>query len=443
MIDFTARLLDLTGPRPRILLAYSGGVDSTVLAHALVRGRRRLGSLRFVHVDHGLQPASRTWSRRCASQARSWRVPFLCLRAQVRKGRQSPEAAARDARYALLEQSLQPGEVLVTAQHRDDQIETLLLQLLRGTGVAGLAGMPRLARFGRGHIARPLLEVARQEIEAYARAVKLQWIEDPTNDDVRYSRNFVRHRLMPLIREHWPGADRALARTAANLAETLDLLDERARADLSRAADGAGLSTSALRALPAARRRNAVRRYIARAGVEVPDARQLREITETLLSAREDAQPEVRWAGGIIRRRSGRLELRADSEESRSLETEFSSKSWEWEKERELIVSSGETLALEDDPHGGIDLGRLPKALELRPRRGGEKLRPGPRARLRPLKKLLQDARLTPEQREGLPLLFAGERLIAAGDRWIDASVAANVKSPRRARLIWKRRPTI
>src|SRR6187399_3693926 len=211
MLDAVAKLLELAGPKPRVVLAFSGGVDSTVLAHLLVKQRRKLGGLRLLHVDHGLQPASAEWSRHCARMARTWRVPFVSLRARIehQKG-ESPEAAARDARYELLASAMQPGEVLVTAQHRDDQAETLLLQLLRGAGVSGLAGMPSVAAFGAGLIARPLLHVSRAEIESAARKAHLRWIEDPSNADTRYSRNFVRQRLMPLIREHWPGADKAL-----------------------------------------------------------------------------------------------------------------------------------------------------------------------------------------------------------------------------------------
>ena len=142
-----------------------------------------------------------------------------------------------------------PGEVLVTAQHRDDQVETLLLQLFRGAGVAGLAGMPAIATFGPGPIARPLLDVSRGEIEALARKARLRWIEDPSNADTRFSRNFLRQRLMPLIREHWPGVDKAMSRSAAHMAEAAALLNERAAHDLAGLADGAGLSVSALRAL--------------------------------------------------------------------------------------------------------------------------------------------------------------------------------------------------
>ncbi|HET9474733.1 MAG TPA: tRNA lysidine(34) synthetase TilS [Steroidobacteraceae bacterium] len=429
-----AQLRELAGTRPRVVVAFSGGIDSTVLAYVLARQRRALGGLRLVHIDHGLQPSSAEWAKHCARVARGLRLPLVVLRANIKRKRgESPEAAARAARYALLEQTMKRGEVLVTAQHRDDQVETLLLQLFRGAGVAGLAAMPRLAPFGAGHIARPLLDISRREIEAAARAAKLRWIEDPTNRDVRFSRNFLRHRLLPMIREHWPGAARALARTASNLAEAQTLLAERGQQDLAAAADGSGLSVSALRALTPARRRNALRIFIARAGLELPEASRLREMSGPLLEAREDAQPEVRWSNARIKRRATRLEL----ETSHEPPPELVAKSWCCHDDRRLILEDGSALEIIEDALGAIDLDLLPQVVEVRPRAGGERLRPGPRARTQALKKLIQAAKLPVEVRARLPLLYSGDRLIAAGDRWIDASIAANDKSRHRARLRW------
>jgi tRNA(Ile)-lysidine synthase len=432
--DIVAAITSQTGPRPRVLVAFSGGVDSTVLAHLLVKHRRKLGHLRLAHVNHGLQAASGDWSRHCQRMARGWRVPIVLLQATIGRSKESPEAAAREARYALLAGAMEAGEVLVTAQHRDDQAETLLLQLLRGAGIAGLAAMPAFASFASGFIARPLLAVPRTEIEAVAREARLRWIEDPSNADTRFSRNFLRHRLMPLIREHWPGADKALARTASHMADAAALLNERAAQDLAGLADGAGLSVSALRALPVSRRRNALRGFIGRHGVEMPEASRLKEMSGPLLAARADAQPEVAWADARIVRRSGRLELH-----KRQPAREFVAKSWRWQDDRQLVLDRG-VLELVDDVSGPIDLALLPEVLELRARTGGERLRPSAHARTQTLKSLLQNAKVPVDERASTPLLFAAKRLIAAGDRWIDASVAANVKSRRRARLKWSPR---
>jgi tRNA(Ile)-lysidine synthase len=206
-------------------------------------------------------------------------VPFESLRADIRRKRgESPEAAAREARYALLAGVMQPGEILVTAQHQDDQAETLLLQLFRGAGVAGLAAMPAFAPFGPGHIARPLLAVARAEIEQYAREHRLDWVEDPTNLETHFARNYLRAKVLPLIEKQWPGVVPSIARSAGHAAEAVKLLGALARSDLAKVVDGDGLNVAALRALPLARRSNALRAWIRDNGVEAPTSAQAMEI---------------------------------------------------------------------------------------------------------------------------------------------------------------------
>lgn len=439
MLDPALTICRLAGVRPRVAVAFSGGIDSTVLAHALARRRKSFASLRLLHVDHGLQAASHDWSRHCARVARGLRLPFVSLEATIRrKHGESPEAAARDARYALLEMVIEPGEVLVTAQHRDDQVETLLLQLLRGAGVAGLAAMPRMAKFGAGQICRPLLDESRDDIERYAKTHKLRWVEDPTNMETQFARNYLRVKVLPVIRQQWHGADAAIARSASHMAQAAALLGGLGRVDYERIADGDGLNVAALRGLPMARRRNALRTFLALNSINPPSTAKMAEISGTLLTARRDAQPEVAWDGAVMRRRAGRLILEMRSRESAGAEKDLAAKSWDWAADRVCILNrAGHRLELADDPAGPIDLASLPRLLEVRARSGGESLRPGPRARTQALKKLIQAAKLSVEARAHLPLLFSGDRLIAAGDRWIDASIMANDKSPRRARLIW------
>jgi tRNA(Ile)-lysidine synthase len=436
-----ARLLDLAGSRPRVLVAFSGGMDSTVLAHVLAKSRRKFGGLRLVHVDHGLQAASAEWGRHCRRVARDLRIPFLALRADIRRQRrESPEAAAREARYELLAEVLQPGEVLVTAHHRDDQVETLLLQLLRGAGVSGLAAMPVIAQFGAGYLCRPLLLESRVDIERYASQHGLRWVEDPTNLETQFARNYLRAKVLPVIRQQWLGADAAIARSANHMAEAAALLAGLGSADCERVADGDGVNVAALRSLPVARRRNALRAYIGRFPVDMPSTAQMMEIASTLLNARADAQPEVAWAGAVVRRRAGRLVLEVKSRHPVEGAIDLAGKSWDWNEDRVCVLNrAGHSLQLIDDDSGPIDLARLPGLLEIRVRSGGESLRPGPRARTQTLKKLIQASRMSAEERAHLPLLISGDRLIAAGDRWIDACIAANDKSRRRARLVWRR----
>jgi tRNA(Ile)-lysidine synthase len=388
-----------------------------------------------------LQAASRDWSRHCAHVARRLRLPFVSLEARIRRKKgESPEAAAREARYALLATVLDPGEVLVTAQHRDDQVETLLLQLFRGAGAVGLAAMPAKAKFGAGCICRPLLRDSRKDIERYASKHRLRWVEDPSNMEMQFARNFLRAKVLPVIRQQWQGADAAIARSANHMAEAAGLLGALGRADYARAADGDGVNVAALRVLPPARRRNALRAYIERFPIDAPSTAKMMEIAGSLLTARPDAQPEIAWHGAVMRRRGGKLVIEVKAQDRLEASVDLAAKSWDWNGDRVCVLSqSGDRLALEDDVAGPVDLDRLPELIEIRARSGGETLRPGPRARTQALKKLIQAAKMSVEERAHLPLLFSGDRLMAAGDRWIDASIAANDKSRRRARFKWTR----
>ncbi|MEZ5473995.1 MAG: tRNA lysidine(34) synthetase TilS [Steroidobacteraceae bacterium] len=422
--------------RLRIAVAFSGGIDSTALLAALAAQRALLRSLRAVHVNHHLMPHANEWAVHCQRFARTLRVPIELLDAAVSTdAARSLEERAREARYRLLAGVLQRDEVLVIAQHADDQAETVLLQLLRGAGVAGLAAMPAVARLGTSYLVRPLLTVRREQIERYVRTRGFAWIDDESNTDPERSRNFLRHRVMPVLNEHWPGAVRTLSRSARHLAEAQQLLGERARADWALAADGAGLAVVRLRALSPARRKNLLRAWIVASGYRVPDSARLAEIAGPLLTARQDSQPEVAWSGALVRRAADRLELHRPAEPlagAREL-------TWNWEFGRPLALPDQRgSLIVQSDPLGPLDADRLPATLVVRPRQGGEMIRPAPRARRRAVKNLLQEAGLTSAQRFALPFLWHDGQLVAVGDRWSDASVQAWRGTRRRARLIWQ-----
>jgi len=217
---------------PTIIVAYSGGLDSTVLLHLLAQSNYK-AQLAAVHVNHGLMPDAEKWTRFCQQTCQQLHVPIHVERVVVNKQHpQGPEAAARAARYGALLKHATKETVFLTAHHQDDQAETMLLQLFRGAGPAGLAAMPMVSAFANARLVRPLLGITRQEIRDYADNENLQWIEDQSNQDQSYSRNYLRHEVMPVIRKHWPGMSQQLARGASHQAEATELLKKLAAQDL-------------------------------------------------------------------------------------------------------------------------------------------------------------------------------------------------------------------
>ena len=254
------RTLAALPPARRYYVAFSGGLDSQVLLHALAQLRRELAApVAAVHIHHGLSPNADRWAAQCDAACAALAIPCEVRHVQARHAAgESREAAARAARYAAFAQILDTDDMLLTAHHQDDQAETLLLMLLRGAGVAGLAGMPAWRGLGRGRLARPLLSLSRQTLRDYALRCGLRWIEDESNFDTSLHRNFLRHEVLPRLREAWPAADRTLARSAAHLGEATELLAELAAGDVTALAGGAAgtLAVGGLVTLSPARARN-------------------------------------------------------------------------------------------------------------------------------------------------------------------------------------------
>ncbi|HTY94447.1 MAG TPA: tRNA lysidine(34) synthetase TilS [Steroidobacteraceae bacterium] len=424
-----------------LCVAFSGGEDSTALLGLLAALPQVQPRLRAVHIDHGLHAASGSWARHCRATCRALHVPLTIRRLVLEPTRgYSTEALAREARYAALAGLLRPGEVLLSAHHLEDQLETVLLQLLRGAGLPGLAAMPAVAPLGAGFLVRPLLGVARAPLRAWVRERGLACLEDPSNADAGFDRNYLRHEVLPAIIDRWPGAAATVARSARHIAAAQGLLDGLARADVARAADGAGLSVAALRALPLERRRNALRFWIARrassaAGRGVPDARRLEEIAVSLLAARAGANPFVSWGGRRVQRHGGRLLL----DETRAVASGYEV-NWDLKRTRRLTLPQGAgRLELVRSAHGLIDAAALPAQVTVRTRRGGERLRPRAGGPSRTLKSLLQSEAISLTERQNLPLLFAGDHLAAAADLWVDARWQPLAEPARRMRLIWHR----
>ena len=419
-IDLSARLLRNLKPwrdASTWRIAFSGGLDSTVLLHLLAHLAKTesLPALSAIHVHHGLQAAADAWPEHCQSVCEALGVPLAVVRVQVQPGA-SLERAARDARYGAFKAAVQANELLLTAQHRDDQAETLLFRLLRGAGVRGLSGMPRQRSLGQGHLLRPLLDVTRAELEAYAAEHQLAWIEDPSNQDRQFSRNYLRHQVFPVLTERWPQAVATMARSAAHLSEAQELLDDLAQIDLARAStpsefDWLGLPSlelSALTRLSAARQRNAVSRWLA-ALTQLPDSDHWSG-WEDLRDASGDARPIWRLAQGELHRASGRIWWLS----GRWLSTPSTAEIW---------ADPSRSLELQDN--GVLTLtGQIPDGpLHIRYREGGEVMSLPDRGH-RDLKRLLNESGVPPFARGRLPLLYRGEQLLAVANlRGLDGSV--------------------
>jgi tRNA(Ile)-lysidine synthase len=426
------RLEQLIGPLRglHLCLAFSGGLDSSVLLHALasLRRRHRL-RLRALHVNHQLQPQAAAWADAAGRRARALRVPFERLDVPVERIRgESLEAAARSARYDALAGRLQPAELLLTAHHQEDQLETLLLALVRGSGVRGLSAMSAVSPWRGTRLVRPLLPVSRAELTRYAHEQRLQWSEDPSNLDERFDRNYLRRRVLPLLQARWPAVAATVGRSAAHLLEARGLLEELARSHLAPARDGPQLRVSVLRRLPEAQRRNALRYWIGERGLAPPDHRRLREIAGPMLRSRPDALTAVRWRGGELRRSGERLFALA------AVPVNPGSQSWDWRRQPWLPLAQGGALGLVREPHGDVCVPALPGRLQVSFRQGGERLRT--HIGRAPLKDLLRTEGLAPWERGAVPLIGDGERIIAVADLWLDPDYRTSGGG---ARFRWRR----
>ena len=406
------------GRPARYVIAFSGGLDSTVLAHALAQCSDV--PVLAIHIDHALQTDSADWSKHCAQIAAVLTIEFRSLRVDVQlESGKGPEASARDARYAALHAELNDDDWLLSAHHREDQAETLLLNLIRGSGPAGVAGIGNIRRFGPGWLVRPMLNVDRADILQYATDQGLQWIEDPSNADRRFDRNFLRHDVLPRLKDRWPDIAARLQRSAGHAGEASQLLIELAAIDLEfLGSRPARLPIDGLTELSAARQRNVVRFALRGLGLSTPTAMQVERILNEVIPARVDAQPLVSWPGASVRRYRNGLYLMPENLAEAIETTSISS------EELELGAGLG-TLHFEPGAEIGISPDLLSDGLTIRPRVGGEEFRLQGQSHTRKLKKLLQEEGVVPWMRDRLPLIYSGERLIAVGDLWLAEDAAA------------------
>ena len=405
-------------PGAAVCIGFSGGLDSVVLLDLL--RRQAAHPISALHVHHGLSPNADAWAQFCARSCAARDVPLTVVRVKVdRNAPEGLEAAARAARYAVYAQ--RPEPFLALAHHLDDQAETVLLQLLRGTGLKGVAAMPALRALpgSSTQIYRPLLAYPRSMLEAHASAAGLEWIEDESNASIAHDRNYLRHEAAPILDARFPAWREALARFARRAAEAHELLDEQARLD---GAAAAGLPVSAL---SNARRANALRAFLAANDVAMPSEARLAEMAKQLYGARADARVRIDHGGVSLVRHRDVVRIERGLEEIGAWRVE-------WRGEDELDLGPGRgTVRFERVTGKGLAAGRVPGAdWHFMPRAGGEKIRLDPRRPTRTLKNLLQERDVPAWQREKLPLLFQGEQLVWVPGVGIAAEYACGEAEP-------------
>lgn len=410
--DLTEHVADVLSPLlpadSSILLGLSGGVDSVVLLHLLqhlsLRCSWRLSAL---HVHHGISPQADVWAVFCADLCAFYGVSLQVEHVNIAPLRSlGIEAAARKLRHAALAQ--QQVDFVALAHHLDDQAETLLLQLLRGAGVRGASAMPVIKyRANAPTLLRPLLNVSRSILLKYARQHNLQWVEDESNADDTYPRNFLRHRILPLLEQRFPAYRKTLLRSAQHFAEATELLDELAQQDADGAISDNCLNIKKLRMLGIVRGKNLLRYFLTAQGAAIPDSTRLQEMLRQLCNARQDAQVCIDWQGWQMRR----YRDHAYTMPTLPPPVEFT------------VMWHGEAEILLPPPHGvlyfkntigqGISVAKLQLGIaKIRSRRGGETIRVDTARPQRDLKNLLQEHEMLPWQRDLLPLLFCDTDLV-------------------------------
>lgn len=410
--DFYQKLQSISAKT--LWVALSGGLDSHVLLHllascSLLKTQGIL--LQAVHVNHHLSPHSQIWEQHCVAVCAALNITCVVLPVDATAAPgESPEAAARAARYAAFSKQILSGECIVTAHHQDDQAETLLLQLFRGAGTKGLSAMPTFTRLGQGYLFRPLLGITRNRLHAYAQLHGLQWIEDESNVNARFDRNYLRHHLMPLLSQRWPSISTTLSRSAQHCAQTESLLAELLQEELRRLSGSAvgTLSRNKLSLLPVERQYAILRMWLQSSAKLLPTAKQLQHIQRDIVASRYDAMPQVGWSENVVKRYRDDIYVLPRAPDN------IDGEHFIWNLQESLLLSPNfGRLTWQYQQGCGIQQRIRDQAITVRFRQGGEHCRPVGRRGSRSLKKLFQEWCVPPWQRDKIPLLYLGNELVA------------------------------
>ena len=439
---FQHALHSLTTKPMQIVLAYSGGLDSHVLLHLLARYQQRYPQHAYlaVHVHHGLSDNADTWLDHCQQTAAALGINFIAEKVVLNVGsRESLEAQARTARYQAIAKHLNDGSLLLLGQHLDDQLETFLLQLKRGAGVKGLSAMAAQMPFSlqaNCQIVRPLLIHPQQALVDYASQVQLSWVEDESNNNQSYDRNFLRHQIIPSLKQRWPGIAHAVHRSAELCAEQQALSDEIAEIDLVTCAHSfSGLNIAELDKLSKIRRNNVIRFWLAGQQLPMPSRHHLDKVWLEVVNAADDANPQLSWQAGQFRRYQGVLynqqqyaalkdvviTLEHTQSQRIALPDNIGTLHLQGSIQDSIQGKSGvdSSNAIDDDDSGYCVKAPLADDKVTIRFRGEGKCHPIGRNGSRSIKKLYQEYQVAPWLRDRIPLIYYGEELVCAVGLWI------------------------
>jgi tRNA(Ile)-lysidine synthase len=387
-------------------VGFSGGADSTALLHALheLTPEHSTG-IKALHINHGIQAESDDWEVHCRNFCQQRNIEFLCLTVNVNiKGGSGPEAEARKARYSAVEKLMAIGDIFLTAHHREDQAETLLLNLMRGSGIDGLAGMPETRPLGRGILARPLLGFPMQSLRDYLLSVNVPWLEDPSNTDESYDRNFVRHQLLPLISRRWPGASDRIARSALlsrHASENLAFwADEKLEQHLLHPQvlnlrhidpEDPGFST-------------VTRQWLRNAKAAPIPLKQLDALSAQILNLKAESKLRIAWSGWVIQAFNNCLWLQDEASIAKC-------PNMTWDHPKPLDLGSGlGSLRVHPAPAQWLE------KISVSHRNGGESLSQANGSHHKALKDILREAGIPHWLRSAIPLISGPDGLLAVGD---------------------------
>jgi tRNA(Ile)-lysidine synthase len=401
----------------RLYIAYSGGIDSHVLLHLCASINDLKNKITAVYVHHGLQEQAENWTRHCKKVADDLCVNFIALRvnAMASPG-ESPEEAARNARYTALKKLIGANDVLMVAQHREDQLETVLLQLFRGSGLRGLSGMPERIAFGQGVMLRPLLNVSKFDIIDYAETQQLSWIEDPSNQQSHFDRNLLRNEILPLLKQRWSSIDKTVARSAQHCADAQQLINESAKHlfDLAYNPNDQTLTLSKLATFTPHQRNWVLRRWFETLHLKPPSQAVLQAIVEQMVHVRDNANPQIQHQSHFIKRYQQKLFCLA----AKTFQRESNSRAWPAQN-NSVHLANGYTLSRVESASGISQQLWHASEVIISSRHGGEKIKLPGRNGHHDLKKLWQEAGIPPWEREVRPLVFLNNQLAAVAGLWI------------------------